>query len=157
MQRKKELFGTHYQNKDTKRAKQVAPKFSSYPSVSDEEEGRFRIAQEDTIFDIFLGDSGSDFNATAVSTFNKVKSVQPSICFESLKEPINLVGAFKTNKGTFSASAKVKLCITIFLPGSNVTVRGLPFLKAISFDLKQHLQRIHKLIHGKHFEEIKTN
>ena len=173
-ERKKELFDEHYQNKGAKQSKAVK---SLYPNDAQKpygSQGRFRIALEDTVIDTVLGDSGSDFNAISSSTFEKVKEAKSSIKTEPFEKPIELHGAFKTDKVKFTASSKAKLTFTLYLPGTNVPVRvhgvyfiivddtmdeillGRPFLEAIGFDLNDHLQRVHKLIHEKNIGDINT-
>ena len=122
--------------------------------------------------DTVLGDSGYDFNAISALTFSRVKETKSSLKAEPFEKLIELVGAFKTNKAKFSSSVKVKLAFTLYLPGTNipVCVRGVefiivnddmdeillgrPFLKAIGFDLNEHLHRIHKLFREKHVKDI---
>lgn len=97
---------------------------------------------------------------------------KPDLNAEPFKEPVELLGAFKTDRAQFTSSAKVKLTFTIYLPGSNVPVRvrgvefiivdddmdeillGRPFLRKIGFDLNEHLRRVHPLIHDKTLDEI---
>ena len=91
---------------------------------------------------------------------------------ESFEEPIELLGAFKSDQTKFTSSAKVRLTFKFSLPGSNIPVRvrgvefiivndemdeillGRPFLNKIGFDLSEHLRRIHPFIHDKHVDEI---
>ena len=126
------------------------------------------------MIDTVFGDSGSDFNAISSSTLEKVKEAKSSIKTEPFEKPIELHGAFKTDKVKFTASGKAKLTFTLYLPGTNVPVRvhgvyfiivddtmdeillGRPFLEAIGFDLNDHLQRVHKLIHEKNIGDINT-
>lgn len=85
--------------------------------ISDADEGRFRIALEHAVFDIVLGDSGSDFSAIDTSIFNKVKTVMPDVNLKTFNPPIPLAGAFKSdNKATFFASRSVVLTATTYLP-----------------------------------------
>ena len=94
---------------------------------------------------------------------------------ESFEEPIELLGAFKSDQTKFTSSAKVRLAFTISLLGSNIPVRvrgveyinvnyemdeillGRPFLNRIGFDLSEHLRRVHPFIHEKHVDEIDRN
>ena len=174
VERKKELFDEHYKNKGAKKSKAVRSLYPSGAQTPSPNEGRFQISLEDVVIDTVLGDSGSDFNAISSSTFSKVKKAKPSIKVEKFKQPIELHGAFKTDKVKFTASEKAKLAFTLYLLGTNVPVRvhgvqliivddtideillGRPFLKAIGFDLNDHLQRVHELIHEKNIEDINT-
>ena len=94
---------------------------------------------------------------------------------ESFEEPIELLGAFKSDQTKFTSSAKVRFTFTISLPGSNILVRvsGVefiivndemdeillrrPFLNRIGFDLSEHLRWVHPFIHDKHVDEIDPN
>ncbi len=76
------------------------------------------------------------------------------------------------NPVKFTSSKSVSLPIKIVPPGSNLLVRpqgvsslvvdqaidegllGRPFLKAIGFDSKSHLERVGKLFDGKHVNEF---
>ena len=173
--RKRELFDEHYKLKEGNNPKELKVLPSTVSNQPNADEGRFQVSIEDSVLDIILGDSGSDFNAIAASTLKKVKEAKPSLVVEPLESPIVLVGAFKTNEDSFSASAKVNLTITIFLPGSRIPLRirgvdflvvdnemdelllGRPFLKSIGFDFKEHLLRIHSEIHDKDVSEIDPN
>lgn len=112
------------------------------------------------------------FNAITAATFEKVKDALPSMESQFLKKPLQLVGSFKTDKDTFSASAKFKLTMTTYLPSANVPVLvrdvefvivdeemdlmllGRPFLKAIGFHLKDHLLRVHSVLHYNNLAKI---
>ena len=86
-----------------------------------------------------------------------------------------LESAFKTDCTVqFLASRSVVLSITIFLPVSNIPVRirgieflitdqemnevllGRPFLKAIGFNLHQHLREVREIVHNQDISNIKT-
>ena len=173
-ERKKELFEEHYNNKRAKKSKAAKSLYPACAQTPCPNRGRFRIALEDTVLDTVRGDSGSDFDAILSSTFSKVKDAKPSVKLEPFKKPIELHGAFKTDKVKFTASGKAQLTFAIYLPGTNIPVRvhgvsfiivdynmdeillGRPFLKAIGFDLNDHLQRVHNLIHEKNIDEINT-
>lgn len=134
--------------------------------------GRFRIVLEATVFDVVLDDSGSHFKTISSSTLVNIWEGKPSMDFESLKNLMSLMGAFKTAEDTFSASVKFKPAITIFLPGPNVpehicgvaffavdsymeVLLARPFLKAIGFNFNENLIRVRKLIHNQHSDSIK--
>ena len=92
--------------------------------MPDADEGRFRIALNDTVLDIVLGDSGSYFSVITKSTMDKVVKATPSLPVKSLQKPITVVCQFKTDKhDKFSPSQSVALTVTINLPGSNIPVR----------------------------------
>lgn len=78
---------------------------------------------EDNVLHVALRDSGSDFNAIRAVTFNQVNEAKPDLKVVSLKEALELVGAFKTDRTKFTLSAKVSLTFKIYLPGFNVPVR----------------------------------
>ena len=91
--------------------------------MPDGDEGRFRIALEDTIFDTVLGDSGSDFNAIDTVAFKKVMSAKQNLPVRTLQNPVILVGALKADiHDKFSASHSVVLTATIYISGSNIPV-----------------------------------
>ena len=136
------------------------------------DDGRFAIIFNDLVQDIALGDYGSDFNAMPHSTFKKILKVSLNVCPEHLSSPIELVGAFKTDKEKFSASKSAPLNITLILPGSNIKVRirGVKFyivdqdmdecllsrslLQSMGFNLQDHLEQVHHMIDGKHVDEL---
>ena len=171
-ERKKQLFDELYKNKKSRTAKKAASQDCPMPNA---QEGRYRIALEDTIIETVLGDSGADFSAICSSTFKKVKTAMPTLAVKAFEKPLKLVGAFhndKANDPPFTASASVVLTVTIYLPGSNIPVRvrgiefyiidqemdeillGRPFLNAIGFNLTDHLLRVHSLIHDKHIDDL---
>ena len=134
--------------------------------------GRFIIFINDMVRDVALGDYGSDFNAIPHSTLSNILKATPNIVSETLKQPLELIGAFKTDKEKFSASKSVILNLTIILPGSNIRVRirGVKFyvvdqdmdecllsrslLQSMGFNLTDHLERVHHMIDGKHVDEF---
>lgn len=90
-ERNKELYDKFYKIKDTKKLKRVKSNPSSYPHSPNVDDGRFRVALEDTVFEVVLGDPSSDFNAIASATFSEVQKEHPS--FNHLSWLVH----FKTN------------------------------------------------------------
>ncbi len=106
------------------------------------------------------------------STFTKVLQVIPNVTSEPFTSPLELVGAFKTDKENFSASKSVVLNITLILPGSNIRfrircvkfyvvdqkmdecLRSRALIKSMGFNLKEHLERVHHMIDGKHVDDL---
>lgn len=130
-ERRKELFEKHYRDKEQKRATVVRKSNSSELVSPNANEGRYGVKLDDTLFDVALGDYGSDFNAISAETFKNLKSLKSTISINKFSIPFKLSGAFKTEESsTFTASQSINISITIFVPGPNipVRVRGIEFL-----------------------------
>lgn len=92
-------------------------------SITDPEEGRYRILFEEKFQGVVLCDYGSDFNAITHSLFKQVKAAGPSLAVTNFEKPMVLKVAFDTDKSViFSASRSVIITITIILSGSNIPV-----------------------------------
>ncbi len=180
---KKEILKKRWEDKknkaeETKKlrtAKSVKVSDNDKPSTVDMDDGRFSIIINDKVRDVALGDYGSDFNAMLISTFDRVLQASPGVVADVFSCPVQLVGAFKTEKETFTASKSVSLNITLILPGSNIRVRirGVKFhivdqdmdelllsrslLQSMGFNLKEHLERVHHMIDGKHVDELEPD
>ena len=86
--------------------------------------------------------------------------------------PVEIVGAFKTNEEKFTSSKLASLTINLMLPGSNIRVRfcGIKFhivdkekdetllsrslLQSMGFNLNDHLERFHSFTNNKHVDEL---
>ena len=177
-EKKKEILKKRWEEKKKRKAEEKHKKAKSVRSsdnisrTSLADNGRFEIIFNDSIRDIALGDYGSDFNALSKSTFSLVQKSKPNILFEKFKSPVELVGAFKTENEKFTSSMTATLNITLILPGSKIRVRirGVKFfivdqemdetllsrslLQSMGFNLREHLERVHSMIDGKHVDEL---
>lgn len=182
---KKDLFRKKWEaskskreeNKKVKTAKSVKESSEHYNDqvtlkTSDTNDGRFSMLIEDKVLDVALGDYGSDFNAMPQSTLTRAMKSVPNIAVSRFSNPVELVGAFKTDAVTFSASKSVVLTITLLLPGSNIRlrIRGVRFhivdqemdetllsrtlLQSMGFNLNDHLERVHHMINDKHVDDL---
>ena len=166
------LLDEYHKKKKARQAKTVAAADTQRLGTPNADEGRFRVTLNDCTVETALGDSGSDFSAISLETFNQVKKSSPDLHTEKLEEPLTLHGAFKADMASASSSFKVKLMLTISLPGSNIPIRfrnvyflvvnddmdeillGRPFLKSIGFNLVDHLTRFRDSIDGKSLEHV---
>ena len=141
-------------------------------NASNGDDGRYKVLIEDVVHDVALGDYGSDLNAMPYTTLEKVMAAVKSVNIEKLDEPVEVVGAFKTDKEKFTSSKLATLAITLLLPGSNIPVRirGVKFhivdqemdetllsrslLQSMGFNLNDHLERVHSFINNKHVDEL---
>ena len=177
---KKELLKKRWEEKKKKSGefkKQKMAKSIKGPTTMElskygKDDGRFNIIINDVVRDVALGDYGSDFNAIPHSTLSKILTANPNVTSETLNHPLELVGAFKTDKEKFSASKSVILNLTLILPGSDIRVRirGIKFyvvdqdmdecllsrslLQSMGFNLSEHLERVHHVIDGKHVDDL---
>ena len=158
------------ENKKQRKAKSMKGLDNMKSSSTDD--GRFGIIFNNLVSDVALGDYGSDFNAISQSTFANILKAIPTIVAEPFIEPVVLECAFKTEREAFSASKSIVLNVILVLPGSNIRVRirGVKFyivdqdmdecllsrslLQSMGFNLKDHLERVHHLIDGKHVDEL---
>ncbi len=177
---KKELLKKRWEEKkkkaeETKKqrtAKSMKQSTTAETSNHSTDDGRFNIIINNVVQDVALGDYGSDFNAMPQSTFTKILKATPKVISKQFSPPMELMGAFKTDKETFSTSKSAVLNITLILPGSNIRVRirGVKFyvvdqdmdecllsrslLQSMGFNLKDHLERVHHMIDGKHVDDL---
>lgn len=171
---KKELLAEFYEEKKNLKSVTRVPVVPT-PNAA---EGRYQVMIEDKIQAVALGDYGSDINAIPASIYETVIASEPTITTQTLPKPmlLKLAIANATEQGSdFTASRTSYMSVTIVLNGSNIPVRirgvefavvdqemdevllGRPFLKAIGFDLEEHLQRVHRHVHDKHIEELQSS
>ena len=101
------------ENKKQKTAKALKGTTSEDQTSPHTDDGRFKIVINDVVYDVALSDYGSDFNEMSNFTFTKVLQATLNVTLEPFTSPIELVGAFKTDKETFSASKSVVLNINL--------------------------------------------
>lgn len=176
-EKKKELLDEYRRSaRHTNKGKQVrmqAMKDSLNVIKACSEADRFDIRLEDKIPSIALGDTGSDESAIDARLFREIKNEDSSIRTQLFKVPQQLTLAISCGKETiFTASKRVYVSVTIFLPGSKLPLRvrnvpflvvdhdmeeciiGRDFLQRIGFNLHDHLIRSREKIDGKKFEEL---
>ena len=172
-ERKQKLFEKHYGKKIAKKAKTVKQSSVTKTLKADANAGRFKVALEDTVFDVLLGDSGADFSFIDITMFKDMISKTPGLLVRKFDKPLKLAGAFNSDDGTtVFSSCSVILTITVYIPVSNIPVRvrgveffvvdesmdkfllGRPFLPSIWFNLECHLVRVRDDIHNKHVDDL---
>ena len=70
------------------------------------------------VHDVALGDYGSDLNAMPDTTFKKIVAALENIPAKFFDNPVEVVGACKTNEEKFTFSKLATLNITLMLPDS---------------------------------------
>lgn len=173
-ERKKELLQEYYKNRkaQVKSVKLADMQNTQTPSAED---GRYKVILEDVVSATALGDYGSDQCAMPNSLLKEVIQADSTVPVEILEEPLQLEAAVKGTKDNpilFSASKTATLSLTIMLPGSNIPVRirgvkfyivdqemgevliGRPFLKAIGFNLNDHLSEVSSYVNGRDIRDI---
>ena len=100
------------------------------------------------------------FTLLTHSTLTKILTANRNVISETLKHPLELVGAFKTDTEKYSALNSVIINLAIVLPGPDIRVRirgtnfyevdqgmdkcllSLSLLQSMGFKLKEHLKRV---------------
>ena len=146
------LLRQHYDKKKKKKLSRLVGSLSR--------DGRWSCVIENKFDAIALGDIGADYSAVPRSLINNLsQSGIVTTVSKHLNEPLHLDAAIQLPGDVqFTASAFVKLCITISLPCGHLRLRnvdflvsdqpmddillGLPLLRCLGFDLDTHLERI---------------
>ena len=172
---RKELLNEFFKSKEKpKNIKKLSS--GEEKSLDTEHDGRYKVMVGEEVIFKALGDYGSDVNALSAQMLDKIIEKNQNVSVETLATPVELKVALKDNKcsqSVFTASRKVCLDVTIFLPETNIPVRirgvrfiiadhemdelilGRKFLHSIGFNLKDHLGKVHKEIHNQHIDELK--
>lgn len=126
------------------------------------EEGRFTVLLEDSTKVTVLGDSGSYHSALSSVAWNRLKEDVPDVESSTFSKPMQTEAVIGGSSAyiSFTDSRDAEITLTIILPGSQLPVRirgvrfliidqtmdevllGLPLLKALKFDLRQHLEQV---------------
>ena len=174
-EQKKKLLEEYRANKKKRNGKTIGKLVCTSVVRSNPENDRFDILLHNSINAVAVGDTGSDVNAMDSRLLQTLQETNHTLPIKVLEKPISLNCAINTGKDIpFTASKRVEISITIFLPGSKLPLRvhkvpfivvdqkmdetiiGRPFLKRIGFNLHDHLIRSQCRIDGKNFEDIDT-
>ena len=146
------LLRQHYDKKKKKKLSRLVGSLSR--------DGRWSCVIENKVDAIALGEIGADYSAVPRSFINSLSQAGiVTTVSKHLNEPLHLDAAIQLPGDVqFTASAFVKLCITISLPCGHLRLRnvdflvsdqpmddillGLPLLRCLGFDQDTHLERI---------------
>lgn len=172
--KKKELLDAYWKERKAAKAVRNTEGTSGYEHP-DADSGRYRVKIDDAVDAVALGDSGSDFSAITTKILKQMILANPKLKPETLAKPMELQTAINgsaKNQIRFTASQSVSTSITLLMPDSELPVRvrgvdfivvdqdmdevllGRPFLKAIGFNLRTHLEEVGQSIHNRHVDEL---
>lgn len=142
---------------------------------ADQDEGRYKVILNDDLDAIALGDYGADVNLITKVEFDTIISKDRNVVTTTCEEPFVFESAFKNSKTAATkctCSSTVTIPVTIIVPGCNIPVRirdveffvceeemdeiilGRHFLKAIGFDLQEHLLQVGNSINNKSINDL---